>query len=105
MQDLAIHPVELNILFGIKLLRIHFFLRQKRALVSGVDEEQEQDQQEKLDQEHQEQDKLNQYYKEQDGQNQKHQEQDGLNQEHQEQEHLEQERVGSREILNEVGRY
>ena len=81
MQDLAIHPVELNILLGIKLLRIHFFLRQKRAL----DEEQEQDQQEKLDQEHQEQ--------------------DGLNQEHQEQEHLEQERVGSREILNEVGRY
>ena len=92
MQDLAIHPVELNILLGIKLLRIHFFLRQKRALVSGVDEEQEQDQQEKLDQEHQEQDKLNQ-------------EQEGLNQEHQEQEHLEQEQVESRQILNEVGRY
>ena len=88
MQDLAIHPVELNILLGITLLRIHFFLRQKRAL----DEEQEQDQQEKLDQEHQEQDKLNQ-------------EKEGLNQEHQEQEHLEQGQVGSREILNEVGRY
>ena len=92
------HPVEFNILHVITLLTIHFFLRQKRALGSGVDEEQEQDKQEDLHQEHQ-------GHKEQDELNQKHKEQDGLNQEHQEQEQLEQEQVGSREVFNGVGRY
>ena len=102
------HPVEFNILHVITLLTIHFFLRQKRALGSGVDEEQEQDKQEDLHQEHQghkEQDELNQKHKEQDGLNQEHREQHKLNQGHEEQEQLEQEQVGSREVFNGVGRY
>ncbi|XP_023326401.1 uncharacterized protein LOC111699877 [Eurytemora carolleeae] len=81
--------------------------RQKRALGSGIDKEQEQDQQEELDQEHQEhkeQDELNQKHKEQDGLNQVHKEQHKLNQGHEEQEQLEQEQVGSRDIFNGVGR-